>query len=106
MHNIMKTNLSMGKAVLAILMALFLSSNIMASETDFTQIKNSLNEKSLPLVNISVEIGKVSKDDYTEGQIEIVSYQENDNIQEETFLCKVKYRGASSLGYEKKIVCR
>lgn len=82
-------------------MAIFLSSNITASETDFIQIKSSMNEKSIPLVNISVDIENVSKEDYIEGKIEIVSYKENDNIQEE-FLCKVKYRGASSLAYDKK----
>lgn len=83
-------------------MMLFMTSNIIASETDFDNIKNSMDEKSLPLINISVELDKVSKDDYIEGKIEIVSYKENDNIQEEEFLCKVKYRGASSLAYDKK----
>lgn len=92
----------MTKYILAVCMTWFLSSNITASETNYTHIKNSMDEKSIPLINLLVDIDKVSKEDYIEAKMEIVSYQEDTNIKEETFLCKVKYRGSSSLVYDKK----
>lgn len=92
----------MRKDVLIILM-LFLSFNVIASETDFTVLKNSINENSLPLVNITVDIDNVSKEEYIKGEIEIVSFQNNNDVlNDNIYLCKVKYRGTSSLAYDKK----
>lgn len=92
----------MAKRFLMFFISVFLSLNIAASENDFISIRNCMDEKSIPLINILVDIENVSKEDYTEGQIEIVSYQDEAKIQDETFLCKVKYRGTSSLTYDKK----
>ena len=93
---------TMIKTILVIFINLLISLNIIASETDFIYIKNNISRKSIPLINILVDIDKISKEDYTEGKIEIASFQENTNILNDTFLCKIKYRGASSLAYEKK----
>ena len=46
----------MSKTILTIFMMLFMTSNIIASETDFDNIKNSMDEKSIPLINIFVEL--------------------------------------------------
>lgn len=82
---------------------LFISLIAIASDNDFTSLKNSMNEKSLPLINITVDIDNVSKEEYTEGKIEIAGYQNNtDTPDSNIYLCKVKYRGASSLAYDKK----
>ena len=75
----------------------------MANTNDYETIKSSLNEKSLPLVNITVEIDKVNKPEYTPATIEVTDPQKRTNGEESvTFNCKVKYRGASSSGYDKK----
>jgi len=82
---------------------LFLSLSIIALGNDFTTFKNNMNGKSLPLVNITVDINNVSKEEYTKGKIEIASFQNNTNAANGSiYLCKVKYRGASSLAYDKK----
>lgn len=66
-------------------------------------MKELVNEKSIPLVNISVDIDKVTKPDYTPASIEITDPQKRtDGNLVATFKCKVKYRGATSLQYEKK----
>lgn len=75
-----------------------------AQEVTFEELKSKINDKSLPLVNITVEIDKVSKPKYTQATIEIVDPQkrtDNENISCK-FACKVKYRGSSSIFYDKK----
>lgn len=93
----------MREYISAILLMLLLPLDIMAAETDFTDMRGRLDENSLPLVNISVNIDNVSKEEYTDGQIEIVEPQGNAGAESgSVYLCKVKYRGASSMRYEKK----
>lgn len=75
-----------------------------AQEVTFESLKSRLTDKSLPLININVEIDKVSKPEYTNATIEIADPQkrtDNENVTT-TFACKVKYRGSSSLQYDKK----
>lgn len=67
-------------------------------------MKAKLNDKSLPIINMMVEIDKVSKPEYTNATIEIADPQmrtDNRSVVT-TFHCKVKYRGSTSLAYEKK----
>lgn len=75
-----------------------------AQVATFDEMKLQLNDKSLPIINMVVEIGKVSKPEYTDATIEIADPQmRTDNGCVVTaFRCKVKYRGNSSLAYEKK----
>lgn len=75
-----------------------------AQEATFEGLKAQLNDKSLPLVNINVEIDKVSKPEYTNATIEIADpLKRTDGENTDcTFACKVKYRGSSSLNYDKK----
>lgn len=75
-----------------------------AQEATFESLKAQLNDKSLPLINLTVEIDKVSKPEYTNATIEIADPQkrtDSENVTT-TFACKVKYRGSSSLQYDKK----
>lgn len=94
----------MNKRTLSFLgMVAAFAATVSAQTLDFTAMKNEINEKSLPLVNVTVEIDKVNKPEYTPTKIEIVDPQKRtDGNVETTFNCKVKYRGASSLRYDKK----
>ena len=70
----------------------------------FEQMRHQLDGWALPIVNLQVDIDKVSKPLYTEAIIEIADPQmrTNDKDTLTTFRCKVKYRGSSSLQYDKK----
>lgn len=64
---------------------------------------DSLSDVSLPLVNLTVDIDKVSMEDYVTAQLDITDPQCRTNSQQTShFRCKVKYRGASSLAYHKR----
>lgn len=77
---------------------------VSAQVATFEEMKARLNDKSLPIVNLTVEIDKVSKPEYTSADIEIADPERRTDPENvcTTFRCKVKYRGASSLQYEKK----
>ena len=86
-----------------LLLALILATAVSAQTPDYATLKASLSKKSLPLVNITVEIGNVSKPNYLPAKIEIADpWKRTDGNVETTFNCKVKYRGSSSLKYDKK----
>lgn len=69
----------------------------------FTELKEQLDDKSLPIVNLTVDIANVSKPKYIEATIEIVDPQARTEGQTDvTYNCKVKYRGNTSLNYDKK----
>ena len=85
-----------------LLLALILVTAVQAQTPDYAMLKASLNEKSLPLVNITVEIRNVSKPNYLPAKIEIADpWKRTDGNVETTFNCKVKYRGSSSLKYDR-----
>lgn len=72
-------------------------------QTNYEELKATINENSLPLVNITVDINNVSKEEYIPALIEITDpLKRTDNNLTTNFKCKIKYRGASSLAYEKK----
>ena len=63
----------------------------------------AMNEMSIPLINIDVNVITLNKEQYIPGKITI--YDTSKRINGEicnTFDCKLKFRGASSLKYEKK----
>lgn len=70
-----------------------------AQTTLFSSFKNTLNEKSLPVVNLSS--GTVYKYKYVQGNIEIV-YYENGNLVDNTYYCMLRYRGGNSTKYTKR----
>ncbi len=93
----------MKKALLSIIVILWAVSAI-AQETEFEQMKKSLNENSLPLVNLRISPLRVNKKFYIPGEIEIVDYQRRtdpDTISTK-YSCQIKYRGGSTLAYKKK----
>lgn len=72
-------------------------------QTNYEELKATINENSLPLVNITVDINNISKEEYIPALIEITDpLKRTDNNLTTNFKCKIKYRGASSLAYEKK----
>ena len=61
------------------------------------------NEYSLPLVNVEVDVSRLSKENYIPGHITIVDAEMRaEGRLMASFDCKLRYRGASSLKYEKK----
>ena len=61
------------------------------------------NEYSLPLVNVEVDVSQLSKENYIPGHITIVDAEmRTEGRLMASFDCKLRYRGASSLKYEKK----
>ncbi len=93
----------MKKAIFTLLLTV---QAIVASAADavtYEQMKQQLNEKSLPLINITVDIASVTKPNYTQATIEIADpLARTDGNVVTTFNCKIKYRGATSLWYNKK----
>ena len=61
------------------------------------------NEYSLPLVNVEVDVSGLKKESYIPGHITIVDAEmRTEGKLMASFDCKLRYRGASSLKYEKK----
>lgn len=91
-----------------IFLSFIISSNIFilsvsAQQQSYSELKSAINENSLPLVNITVDIKNVSKEEYVPAKIEITDpLKRTDNNLTTNFNCNIKYRGASSLAYEKK----
>ncbi|MBO4963620.1 MAG: CotH kinase family protein [Prevotella sp.] len=69
----------------------------------YDELKIAINESSLPLINITVDIANVTKEQYIPAEIEITDpLKRTDNKVTAAFRCKIKYRGTSSIRYEKK----
>ena len=83
---------------------IYLSVSLSAlSNNQWEEAISQINEKSLPLVNINVDVSSLSKQNYIIGKLTIYDYENRvDGQRCETFDCKVRYRGASSLLYDKK----
>ena len=82
----------------------FFSITLSAQESLYDQMKETLSENSLPLVNIIVDIETVNRTDYVAGEIEIADYQHRTD-QASTFVkfhCKYRIRGGAASAYEKK----
>ncbi len=90
---------------LSISMILVFSCNLYGKTSDFEALKETMDENSFPLINISVDtISKINKDTYTDASIEIVDFQRRNTDSQFTitYSCKLRYRGATSLSYNKK----
>ncbi|HBN47217.1 MAG TPA: hypothetical protein DD401_06410 [Prevotella sp.] len=80
-------------------------SQVMSADklSDYDSLKLQLNEHSLPLVNLVVDLARVTKPAYTQASMEVCDpLRRMDGNVLTPFRCKVKYRGNSSLRYEKK----
>lgn len=95
----------MNKQKLFLYIILFFWTNIaFAQKSDFENLKDSLDFNSLPLINITVDLTKVNKASFIDGTIEIADFQRRnpDSQFTVTYSCQLKYRGATSLSYQKK----
>ena len=85
-----------------IIVAFFFATSAFAKSQWETAI-SEYNEYSLPLVNVEVEVSGLSKESYIPGHITIVDAEmRTEGKLMASFDCKLRYRGASSLQYEKK----
>ncbi len=75
-----------------------------AQEGLYEQMKVELNEQSLPLVNMTVDVTALNKTDFVPGEIEITDYYRRTDPESETvrYPCKYRIRGGISTVYEKK----
>lgn len=75
-----------------------------AQETQYDQMKKTINENSLPLVNMIVDVSKLGTSFFVTGKIEITDYQRRTLASSNTvrYRCKYRIRGGSSVGYDKK----
>ena len=85
-----------------IIVAFFFATSAFAKSQWETAI-SEYNEYSLPLVNLEVDVSGLSKESYIPGHITIVDAEmRTEGKLMASFDCKLRYRGASSLQYEKK----
>lgn len=74
-----------------------------AQTTEYESMKAQMTEKSIPLVNITVDVDKLNSSTYINGTIEISDMQKRTEGQQTAIYdCTLRYRGASSLAYDKK----
>ena len=89
-----------------ILLFIIFSFSLVTSDLAKSQWKTAIseyNEYSLPLVNVEVDVSRLSKENYIPGNITIVDAEMRpEGRLMASFDCKLRYRGASSLKYEKK----
>ena len=95
----------MMRLFLLVFVLIVVSTNHICAQNDsFEQMKNNLNSNSLPLVNLTVDLSLMNNKDFLDGEIEICDYQRRTepSSQNVKYHCKLRYRGASALKYEKK----
>lgn len=89
----------------AFLTLFFLSAFFMPlfSQTSWETAVKEATDSSLPLVHLEVDVAQLSKENYTPGRITIFDPERRtEGRLSSSFCCKVRYRGATSLRYEKK----
>ena len=91
------------KRYLSLLIFLF-SLSASAQGSQYEQMKNVLDEHSLPLVNMIVDISKVNRNTFTAGEIEIADYQRRTDPEalEVKYHCKYRIRGGYTTTKNKK----
>lgn len=88
-----------------LILLLFLCSvTIAAQESQYEQMKQSLDEHSLPLVNMIVDIGRVTKYSFVAGEIEIADFHRRTDPSSITvrYACKYRIRGGYTTKMAKK----
>ena len=89
---------------LYVIMYTLIPVRVFGKADDYNTLASKLTEQSLPLVNLEVNTGSISKEKYTDGTIELTDFhQRTEKGQRKVrYRCRVKYRGATSMRYEKK----
>ena len=92
------------KRLVLLALTVVLANGIFAQNPTFEQMGKSLGANSLPLVNLTFNPGLMNNRDFLDGEIEIADYQRRTEPASQTvhYRCKLRYRGASALKYEKK----
>ena len=62
------------RRIILLLLTVLFSESLHAQESQYEQMKSLLDENSLPLVNLTVDISTVNRTDYVQGEIEITDY--------------------------------
>lgn len=72
--------------------------------SDYSEMCNSINENSLPLINIIVDYDALNTESFVNGEIEIADYQKRTDEQNVfvRYLCKLRIRGIWASNLEKK----
>ena len=91
------------KGLLSILFIAFCA-EISAQESQYELMKRELNENSLPLVNLTVNVSSLSGSKYVSGEIEISDYlrRTDPNTDVVRFSCKYRIRGGTASTFDKK----
>lgn len=86
------------------LLFVFVHLVVCAQESQYDEMKRTMNELSLPLVNMMVDVGALQTSAYVPGEIEIADYQHRTPSSSNTvrYLCQYRIRGKSSTQYDKK----
>ena len=61
------------RRIILLLLTVLFSESLHAQESQYEQMKSLLDENSLPLVNLTVDISTVNRTDYVQGEIEITT---------------------------------
>ena len=75
-----------------------------AQESMYDEMKKAMNERSLPLVNMIVDIATVNRTEYVPGEIEIADYQRRTDPSSDIvrYHCKFRVRGGTASTFDKK----
>ena len=76
----------------------------LAQESQYEEMKRTMNENSLPLVNMIADMTMVNGTDYAAGEIEITDYLRRTDPDTETvrYRCKYRIRGGMASRFDKK----
>ena len=77
---------------------------VSAQESLYDEMKRTMNERSLPLVNMIVDAATVNRTDYVPGEIEIADYHRRTNSDSKLvrYRCKFRIRGGTASSFDKK----
>ena len=87
-----------------LLLFVFVNLAVCAQESQYDTMKRTMNEYSLPLVNMIVDVAELRTSVFVPGEIEISDYQQRTPSSSNTvrFLCQYRIRGRSATQFEKK----
>ena len=91
------------RCILLLLFA-FVNLAVCAQESQYDAMKKTMNEYSLPLVNMMVDVAALRTSVFVPGEIEISDYQHRTPSSSNAvrFLCQYRIRGKSALQFDKK----
>ena len=88
----------------AVMLLAFFPLLLPAQESQFERMKGELSNRSIPLVNLTVDTSRVVSETFVDASIEIADYQRRTDPSSDTvsYRCLVRYRGNNSLSFNKK----